>query len=343
MSGDQHDDDPDDGEPKTQRDATERSSKNVPDPSHADDRSDEAAEEGDGEGGDGGDDRGARRKRRPLALVVALLVLAPLVLGAQVVGTDDAYTDGFTENVAPQVSGRVVSLDVADNQFVRRGQALIHVDPRTYIDDRDQAQAQLLAEDAGGAADFLRVLAELRRLQLADVLEIRLVDEGVDRNGKPNGARRLVIGFRDTSSASLLKDLQDFRRRTGLQQLSREVEVVYGTRATRPGELPVVTRSILGILSTVAFDVDVPEADVASGATVPSTIRRMEGLKPTIWIHSGPDRPDDAFASVEFRGTWFWIDDRDFDSKLAFGVVQLLIVLAQTPQTAGAIVTVPAR
>ena len=92
-----------------------------------------------------------RKKRRPFVLILALAVLTALTLGGiyywlstrNIEDTDDAYTDGFAVQIAPQVAGRVVSLDVSDNQFVRKGQALIHIDPRQFIDDRDQAQGQL--------------------------------------------------------------------------------------------------------------------------------------------------------------------------------------------------------
>jgi membrane fusion protein (multidrug efflux system) len=57
--------------------------------------------------------------------------------------TDDAYTDGRAVSVAPRVSGLVVSLDVADNEFVHKGQALIHIDPRQFELDRDSAQGAL--------------------------------------------------------------------------------------------------------------------------------------------------------------------------------------------------------
>jgi len=57
--------------------------------------------------------------------------------------TDDAYTDGRSIAVAPQVSGLVVSLDVTDNEFVHKGQALIHIDPRQYQNDRDSARGAL--------------------------------------------------------------------------------------------------------------------------------------------------------------------------------------------------------
>jgi multidrug resistance efflux pump len=43
--------------------------------------------------------------------------------------TDDTYTDGRTVTIAPQVSGLVVSLDVTDNEFVHKGQALDRASP----------------------------------------------------------------------------------------------------------------------------------------------------------------------------------------------------------------------
>ena len=96
-------------------------------------------------------DQDTRKKRRPFILVLALLVIGGLVLGGiyywlssrSIEDTDDAYTDGYTVQVAPQVAGRVVSLDITDNQFVKKGQALIHIDPRPFINSRDQAQGML--------------------------------------------------------------------------------------------------------------------------------------------------------------------------------------------------------
>jgi membrane fusion protein (multidrug efflux system) len=110
------------------------------DDAHADDDGEAAVETQDLQ------DQETRKKRRPLVLLIALIVIAALVLGGvyvwlagrNVEDTDDAYTDGRAVQIAPQISGRVVSLDVTDNQFVHRGQALIHVDPRQFVNDRDQ-------------------------------------------------------------------------------------------------------------------------------------------------------------------------------------------------------------
>jgi len=92
-----------------------------------------------------------RGKRRPMVIIIGILMIALLAAGGGyyyiankgLEDTDDAYTDGRAIDIAPQVAGDVVPLDVSDNQFVHKGQPLIHIDPRQYQIDREQAQAAL--------------------------------------------------------------------------------------------------------------------------------------------------------------------------------------------------------
>jgi membrane fusion protein (multidrug efflux system) len=92
-----------------------------------------------------------RSKRRPLVVAVGILVVILLAAGGlfywlstrNLETTDDAYTDGRAIAITPQVSGTVVSLDVTDNQFVKQGQPLIHIDPHQYEIDREQAEGAL--------------------------------------------------------------------------------------------------------------------------------------------------------------------------------------------------------
>lgn len=105
-------------------------------------------------GGKGNEEQateGQRKKRRPVVLIV-VAVVALLGIAAGVwywlshrgkVDTDDAYTDGNVVSIAPQVSGEVVSLDVTDNQFVHKGDPLIHIDPRQYQYNKEQQQGSL--------------------------------------------------------------------------------------------------------------------------------------------------------------------------------------------------------
>jgi len=99
----------------------------------------------------GAGDEAARQKRRPMVRIVVILVLAVLALGGvyywlsgrNIESTDDAYTDGRAISIAPRISGQVVSLDVADNQFVKAGEPLVRIDPRQFILERDQARGAL--------------------------------------------------------------------------------------------------------------------------------------------------------------------------------------------------------
>jgi membrane fusion protein, multidrug efflux system len=97
-----------------------------------------------------------RKKRRPLVIVIGLIVVGLIVAGGlyywitnrNLESTDDAYTDGRAINIAAQISGTVLSLDVNDNQFVKKDQLMIHVDPRQYVADRDQAEGALATAKA---------------------------------------------------------------------------------------------------------------------------------------------------------------------------------------------------
>ena len=129
------------------------------------------------DGGGAADPEDVHRKRRPAVFIVGFLVLAGLVLGGfyfwyagrNIESTDDAYTDGRAITIAPQVSGIVVSLDVTDNQYVHKGDPLIHIDPRPYTAERDQAQGVLDAAKAQIAGEQL--LAEIARKNFPALLQ----------------------------------------------------------------------------------------------------------------------------------------------------------------------------
>ena len=107
-------------------------------------------------GKDSEESQGRRKSRRPLILtIVGIVVLLAIAYAVYyyishkgLIETDDAYTDGYIVAVAPRVSGQVVSLDVVDNQFVHKGDPLIHIDPRPFALDRDQAKGRVDSDKA---------------------------------------------------------------------------------------------------------------------------------------------------------------------------------------------------
>jgi multidrug efflux system membrane fusion protein len=57
--------------------------------------------------------------------------------------TDDAFILADTANIAPDVSGRIVSLHIKDNQSVRAGAILFIIDPEPYQLNAAKAQYEL--------------------------------------------------------------------------------------------------------------------------------------------------------------------------------------------------------
>lgn len=90
-------------------------------------------------------------RRRGLAMLITLAaVLVAIVLGWAMWGaymlapwTRDGTVRAYVVTVAPEVSGNIVALPVADNQFVRKGDLLLQIDPRNYKIAQQQAEAAL--------------------------------------------------------------------------------------------------------------------------------------------------------------------------------------------------------
>ncbi len=80
------------------------------------------------------------------------------------VSTDDAYGQADVLNVAPSIAGRVVEVDVHDNQYVKKGQVLFRIDDSTYLANRDRAKAAL--EAARLQVDTMRATYRERQSEL---------------------------------------------------------------------------------------------------------------------------------------------------------------------------------
>ena len=60
-------------------------------------------------------------------------------------------------------------------------------------------------------------------------------------------------------------------------------------------------------------------------------------------IYSGYWKPHDAYVTIHYRDTYFWIDDKDMKSKRSFMALMLLLSLTESDEkNAGPLVTVGA-
>jgi membrane fusion protein, multidrug efflux system len=76
-------------------------------------------------------------------LIVLALFIAWHIATRFVAYTDDAYVRSDLIALAPQITGRVVTVAVTDNQVVRRGDLLIEIDPEPFQLAVDASQARL--------------------------------------------------------------------------------------------------------------------------------------------------------------------------------------------------------
>ncbi|WP_087655975.1 hypothetical protein [Caballeronia terrestris] len=193
--------------------------------------------------------------------------------------------------------------------------------------------------NSSGAPEFFQLLRVLRRLQMAGELNIESRDE------KHVGRVFITIGATSSgASKETTADLASVRKLLKLSPKTKTYEIVYGQSAQRGDHIPMVTRSVLGILTDLGAQVNVPDEQVKSGSTQP-TIRLIGGeTRPTIIVSTGKKAPPDAYVNILYGQSEYWIERSDFDSKYAFTVVQNLMALAEVTQDSKApIVTIPAN
>ncbi|WP_046347634.1 HlyD family secretion protein [Sphingomonas changbaiensis] len=134
-----------------------------------------------------------RRLRKPLLLLAPVIVILGALFfylhGGRYESTDNAFLQSGLVSVSPNVAGRVIAVEVRNNQVVHKGDVLFRIDPEPYQVAVDEAQAQFAAAvtDVGSLrANYAQGQSELaaaqQRLLFANREAARqkaLVSEGI--------------------------------------------------------------------------------------------------------------------------------------------------------------------
>jgi hypothetical protein len=187
--------------------------------------------------------------------------------------------------------------------------------------------------------EFYALLRDLRRLQTAGGIGLRVQ--------RTEGNEAILMTFRQNVDPAITETALAVRQRLGLDPVTQEIRVVYGSVAANNKELAILSRSILEILIDLSSFITVPEAHVLEHRVGPTheDAGGPEGpIRPLIRIGSAAARPNDAFAAVRYRDHWFAIDDHDMPSKRLFTFLMFLFTLVETGGKEGApVVTIPAQ
>ncbi len=171
--------------------------------------------------------------------------------------------------------------------------------------------------------DFLTVTELLRTLQKRNLtnVEYELID----------GKSTLVF-----SLAKAALELPETHKLVEILRLTpemREYPIRRNDIDHNPNLLRLRTRSVMGLLYYLSQSVEVPEDDVRRGKL--TTTKYADG-SPFYWsdlfsnlfqIKSSSEKPSDAFVSIKYRGSWFYIDDTDVESKRTYALFSQIFAI----------------
>jgi len=187
--------------------------------------------------------------------------------------------------------------------------------------------------------DFLKALRLMREIQTAGGFGMRVqINAAKDRTG--------VLFFRQKDLPPELEAKSaEIRRLLKLPLDQQNYEIVYSPVPGAKGEIAVASRSMMQIMASFATYVEAPDAhgmaqSESQGWEADASLDPVGRVR----IHSGQAKPADAFAAVQYRKRWYWIDDNDVQTKRAFSAVMLLFTLSdETGNEALPLVTIPAQ
>jgi hypothetical protein len=171
--------------------------------------------------------------------------------------------------------------------------------------------------------EYQRIVEALRKAQIAGGIGMR-IEVGKDKT------QALVMFFRDPDiDPELAAELAEVRKLLRVDPDQREVRVVFGATRGGPNEITMATRSIYRVLSLLAASVQVPDVHLAEGRAPPLGGDAAQE-QPRFTVLSGCRKPNDCFTATCYRGYWFWIDDRDVESKRTMAYLMIMLALADT-------------
>jgi hypothetical protein len=172
---------------------------------------------------------------------------------------------------------------------------------------------------------FASVVAAIRRVQLVGALSVRVEKRGDEETAK--------IFFRRDVSEDAEKDIRWLKSALKVNPEIDEFPVTAGSLRRGGDEIELLTRSMQEILRILAAGVQVPEEDLSAGRATPLrglTPDEGEPVYPAVQIRSSLEQPGDSYAAARYRNRWFWIDDRDLESKRVFMFLMIFSSLAET-------------
>jgi hypothetical protein len=186
--------------------------------------------------------------------------------------------------------------------------------------------------------DFVRALKLLREVQAVGGVGMRVEED------KAKGSTAVLLFRRDDLPAEIQQKSAEIRRLLKLPEDQQKFVLLYSPMRGAANELAVNSRSMLQILQAFASYVEVPEEHLRAGLAAPGFEHESPDQRDVGRIRSGMSKPEGAYAAVQYRGHWFWVDGSDTQAKRALTTVIFFFTLAETGNAERLpLVTIPAQ
>jgi len=186
--------------------------------------------------------------------------------------------------------------------------------------------------------DFIRAAELIQVLQEREVI----IAGYRDAEGKPKPA------FRTKHSSIASDKVHELYTLLGLRPGQETISLDIHGHYQRPDTVGLELRSLIGIMFFLSHAVEIPQQDQDAGRV---TVTRDGDGQPFDWsrvtgdllvIKSQAEPPDNAAVAIQYRNSWFYIDDSDMTSKYTFMLLGTLTALQSGEiKRAGPLLTLP--
>jgi hypothetical protein len=194
------------------------------------------------------------------------------------------------------------------------------------INGLDNRSSRIIAQRAD--PEFYELLGSLRQIQRVGGIRMRsrVIDD----------RQKVVLIFQEPKTEDHSVNLKKVLRLLGLNPDAREFSIVHGFNADDNRQVAIMSRSMFQIMSDYASYIEVPDSDISEGRVVHWDWNN-EGaeakLPPLIRVNCSASKPDDAYTAVPYRNYWFYIDDRDIQSKRTFSFLLVMFSFTERGTT----------
>jgi hypothetical protein len=214
----------------------------------------------------------------------------------------------------------------------------------------DLERAEQMERDIRRFENFRRFIRIMLRLFDVGLLEVQHRKKDSNGGREPEWVTYLMLSQPNAENETHL--IAQFRESLGLDPAINEFQVTERLTGRDPDEITIQTRSLMAIMSFLSRGVQVPEHIRQNGWVIAwedaaeaweARFGRPGYKIPFPFLTQvSHSRPADAFVAVKAHGSWFYIENKDIESKRVFSLISMLFrLLAPAGQGEAPVLTLP--